>query len=406
MSSSAFKTLSNNTEAKENKSIDEEEQKIQHDSLPLDWTKLSGKAELPPSCRVVFPWDVQPESLEEPNEVKIIGTHGQKITLMGRNLSDMYSPDIKTLILRSHLIGNMEGLRGFANLEVLELYDNSIGKLQDLNNGENGEPGFSLRILDMSYNVIRDMTPVQFCPNLVELYLAQNKIKQISGLKNLSNLRKLDLGANRISVMEPNEISTLTNLEELWLGKNKIKKIQGLEKLTKLLRLDIQSNRLTCVENLTSQIDTLEELYLSGNGIKDEGLSLSSGINQQFKRLNTLDLSKNKLTTTKYFVKVLSSLEDLWISGNFIESFDETQFLSASTKLEVIYLEFNPIASDYEYRKKLKEIIGPSLNQIDSDQIIGQYDEKRFVGNIISTEDKLQQMQEKALSLAKKGCGS
>ena len=42
-------------------------------------------------------------------------------------------------------------------------------------------------------------------------------------------MRKLDLGANRIRVMEG--FADLVNLEELWLGKNKIDEIQGLETL-------------------------------------------------------------------------------------------------------------------------------------------------------------------------------
>ena len=53
----------------------------------------------------------------------------------------------------------------------------------------------------------------------------------MAGLKGLTKLRKIDLGANRIRVMEVEELSGLVNLEELWLGKNKIEKIQGLEKV-------------------------------------------------------------------------------------------------------------------------------------------------------------------------------
>lgn len=54
----------------------------------------------------------------------------------------------------------------------------------------------------------------------------------MAGLKGLSKLRKIDLGANRIRIMEEEELSGLVNLEELWLGKNKIEKIQGLEKVS------------------------------------------------------------------------------------------------------------------------------------------------------------------------------
>jgi protein phosphatase 1 regulatory subunit 7 len=53
----------------------------------------------------------------------------------------------------------------------------------------------------------------------------------MAGLKGLSKLRKIDLGANRIRVMDEEELSGLVSLEELWLGKNKIEEIRGLEKV-------------------------------------------------------------------------------------------------------------------------------------------------------------------------------
>lgn len=61
--------------------------------------------------------------------------------------------------------------------------------------------------------------------------LANNKLKTIQGLSGLTKLKKIDLGANRIRVMDANEFSGLVNLEELWIGKNKIEQIQGLEKV-------------------------------------------------------------------------------------------------------------------------------------------------------------------------------
>jgi Leucine-rich repeat (LRR) protein len=44
------------------------------------------------------------------------------------------------------------------------------------------------------------MSPVAVLPNLEELYLAQNKLRKISGIQEMRHLRILDLGANRIRV--------------------------------------------------------------------------------------------------------------------------------------------------------------------------------------------------------------
>jgi protein phosphatase 1 regulatory subunit 7 len=199
--------------------------------------------------------------------------------------------------------------------------------------------------------------------------IAQNKIKSISGIRNLTRLRKIDLGANRIRVMDEDELSGLVNLEELWLGKNKIERITGLNSLSKLRRLDVQSNRLTRVEGLEGQVHTLEELYLSHNGINDEGASCPGGLSLMFENLNTIDMSRNRLTSTRPFGH-LTSLVDLWISGNDIKTFDDVEDLRRLTNLDSVYLEYNPLDKEFEYRKRLAEMI-PSLTQIDANKIGG-----------------------------------
>lgn len=184
----------------------------------------------------------------------------------------------------------------------------------------------------------------------------------------MSKLRKLDLGANRIRVMEAEELSGLVSLEELWLGKNKIEVLQGIDKLTKLRRLDVQSNRLTIVENLTSQRETLEELYLAHNAITTEGASVATGLAQDFPNLSVLDLSRNRLTTTLPFAHLLS-LDELWLSGNKIDKIEDVQPVGA-LNLDTIYLEYNPVQDDPLYRKRVAETI-PALNQIDATLIGG-----------------------------------
>jgi predicted amino acid dehydrogenase len=66
-------------------------------------------------------------------------------------------------------------------------------------------------------------------------------------------------------------------------------------------------------------------------------------------------------------------------------------------------MEYNPIYEDFEYRKKLKELI-PSLIQIDAN-VIGATGHGSAIARTMTPEAKLQQMkllQEKALERAKK----
>jgi protein phosphatase 1 regulatory subunit 7 len=321
----------------------------------------------------------------------------------------------------------MEGVSKLKHLELLELYDNMIDELNlndltpksssDDDENENGNaekekeennddddddglPARNLRVLDISYNVIRDMNPISQCLNLQELYIAQNKIKSICGIGQLKHLRKIDLGANRIRVMPEEELSGLCNLEELWLGKNKIEHIGGLSKLTKLRRLDVQSNRLTKIENLEGQVDTLEELYLAHNGIDVEGAKCPTGLALPFTQLNTIDMQRNRLTDTSPFAHI-TTLNELWISGNDIKSFEDVEYITTLVELEGIYLEYNPVASDFEYRKRLVEMV-PSLTQIDATMVggIGQHGYVTAGGSGDNLLERMRQVQDKVIQKA------
>jgi protein phosphatase 1 regulatory subunit 7 len=274
-----------------------------------------------------------------------------------------------------------------------------------------------------------------YLPTYTQPDLANNKIKEITGLQGLTKLRKLDLGANRIRSIPLEEFSGLfaETLEELWLGKNKIECIgEGLGKLTKLRCLDVQSNRLTNIEGLEAQQQTLEELYLADNAIDNDGaayfLSSSSSASTllSFPELSTIDMSKNRLTSTKCFGPLLG-LEELWLSSNQIASFEDISSISMSVtaegevsesssapsrKLEGIYLEFNPIAEEFEYRKKLKQII-PTLDTIDGVMIRGGPPSRPGGGCgggggggcappiMLSVEDQLRAYQDKIIARAR-----
>lgn len=110
------------------------------------------------------------------------------------------------------------------------------------------------------------MAPLEYmnAPRLEELYLAQNKISEVHGINQLTSLRILELGSNRIKSIK--NIENLVNLQELWLGRNRITEIAGLGLLKNLKRLSLQSNRITSLRGLES-CTTLEELYISHNGI-------------------------------------------------------------------------------------------------------------------------------------------
>lgn len=208
------------------------------------------------------------------------------------------------------------------------------------------------------------------------------------------------------------ELLNLTLLEELWLGKNKIERISGLSGLASLRRLDVQSNRLTTIDGLldSSVASTLEELYLLHNAITDEGAisgllsssnddTTSSSSSSPFTMLTTLDLSRNRLTCTKPFAE-LTTLEDLWISGNDVKTFNDIDELRLLTNLDSVYLEYNPLDKEFEYRKRLAEMI-PSLTQIDANKIGGN-GWGGYSGGVFDLAERMRLMQDAAIERARK----
>ncbi|KAK4703770.1 protein phosphatase 1 regulatory subunit 7, partial [Phenoliferia sp. Uapishka_3] len=251
-------------------------------------------------------------------------------------------------------------LRGLEKLEELDLYDNRLKSVKGL------EGLVAIKSLDLSFNLIRSIrdlddespdSPFAY-PQLDHLYLIQNKLSKIEGVRHRTGLDYLELGGNRIRTIENLPISA--TLRSLYLGKNKITKMEGLEGLTGLRTLSIQSNRITKIEGLDSLV-ALEELYLSHNGLTELG-GLEKNVN-----LTTLDIANNKIQ--KVDLNALSSLtllEEFWANNNEI---DHLPILSPSTHpaLETLYLEGNPIEKMLAtaYRRKI-HLEMPQLKQIDA----------------------------------------
>lgn len=141
--------------------------------LPMDWTKQGinnnnnkgdGDDDHHVEIAIRYPTDVTDISKDDDLDIIIIGTAGQKITNIGPDFYKYVNPALETLVLRSHLITKMEGLDNLPSIHLLELYDNQINELNCLQSLSQ-----SLIVLDISFNVIRDMKPVEHCIHLEEL---------------------------------------------------------------------------------------------------------------------------------------------------------------------------------------------------------------------------------------------
>jgi protein phosphatase 1 regulatory subunit 7 len=123
----------------------------------------------------------------------------------------------------------------------------------------------------------------------------------------------------------------------------------------------VQHNRLTTLGDGLLHLSLLEELYLAWNAIDSlQGLPNSPC-------LSTVDLSKNQITSLEG-VEQHPSLEELWLSYCQVASFDALAPLTRLPALTCLYLEHNPIAKDYEYRKTVTRLV-PTLQQLDANVV-------------------------------------
>ena len=113
---------------------------------------------------------------------------------------------------------------------------------------------------------IKDISALSSLKNLKHLNLRNNSISDISAIGNLTNLTELDLGSNQISNISA--IGSLTNLTCLMLNDNRIKDISALRNLTKLKSMSLDSNQISDISALRN-LTNLTDLDLSNNPIND-----------------------------------------------------------------------------------------------------------------------------------------
>ncbi|KAH6837727.1 hypothetical protein C2S53_000855 [Perilla frutescens var. hirtella] len=128
----------------------------------------------------------------------------------------------------------------------------------------------SLRSVNLSGNLIVQITPGSLPKGLHVLNLSRNKISTIEGLRELTRLRVLDLSYNRISRIGQG-LSNCTLVKELHLAGNKISMVEGLHRLLKLTVLDLSFNKITTAKafgQLVANYNSLIALNLLGNPIQ------------------------------------------------------------------------------------------------------------------------------------------
>ncbi|XP_058414894.1 leucine-rich repeat-containing protein 23 [Diceros bicornis minor] len=124
-----------------------------------------------------------------------------------------------------------------------------------------------LQIASFAYNQITDTEGISH-PRLSSLDLKGNRIHMVTGLdpQKLISLHTLELRGNQLdSTLGIN----LPKLKNLFLAQNMLKKVEGLENLTNLTTLHLRDNQIETLSGFSKEMKSLQYLNLRGNMLTD-----------------------------------------------------------------------------------------------------------------------------------------
>jgi len=168
--------------------------------------------------------------------------------------------DLTELQATNRGISDLSGIQHCINLQQLWLGGNQIVSLQPLS---------SLTALQHLYlwdNLISSLTPLSGLGNLTILDVAQNHLDSLQPLMSLTSLSELGLEHNLISDLQP--LAALSRLQMLGLSFNAITDLAPLAGLTELHYLSLWSNDIVHLQPLAN-LANLRFLDISANSISD-----------------------------------------------------------------------------------------------------------------------------------------
>ncbi|CAG4930700.1 unnamed protein product [Colias eurytheme] len=237
-----------------------------------------------------------PELFSDTKELKEIYLNNNTITVLAPGLfSDLFQLlvlDLSHNELTSDWI-NTSTFSGLKRLVFLDFSHNRVSKMEialfrDLHN---------LQILKMQDNFIEHIPENVFSSlgNLHTLILSNNRLTNIESYSftGLSALSVLSIDSNRITKIHPHALRNCTSLQDLHINGNRLDEVPiALKEIPQLKTLDLGENLIVSIENASFM--TMQQMYglrLTENNIGN----ISKGVFDKMTSLKILNLSRNKI---------------------------------------------------------------------------------------------------------------
>lgn len=270
-----------------------------------------------------------------------------------------YFTSLETLNLKFNSVSDIKPIEGISTLKVLILGENPISSINLDKLGELTD----LRLYGTNISEI-DLSKT---PKLESLYLQRTKVSKvdltplqsldqalINKCSNLSELKASNLPSlTRLDAVEGNltsfEISDCPSLRELHLNSNKLTSIK-LNNLNMLMRLNVYDNKLTSIE--VSNLPLLMWLFVFDNQISSIDLSANVAL-REFRASNN-PLTEVNLSTNENLVALelenMSKMKTLNIKNGYYDEYSEYLIVDGNTALEKVITD---PGAEFELVKKL-----------------------------------------------------
>ena len=194
----------------------------------------------------------------------------------------------------------------------------SLGLLH-LDNAVTSDRFQNINRINLENNRLTDVAALGSLPRLVRLELRNNRINSSFGRSgHFRKLKVLDLSSNCISSLSALSLGSCHELTCLFLCDNFLTRLDGINQLKSLSVLKVDKNRLNRIESNTFD-----------------------GCN-----LRVLSLCRNAFRTLKHLAKLVS-VRELHLDENSLSDLEEISWLKFLTRLRVLSLAGNSVASEY-----------------------------------------------------------
>ena len=216
--------------------------------------------------------------------------------------------------------------------------------------------------ISLKGNLIHDITPLTQIPNLRELNVSENKIREIGQLK-FPKLRVLNMSGNEIKYVQSIKAPKLKVLD---LSQNLLFIIApyAFQKCKKLEKLNLSNNQFKAFkEKVFTGLDSLIDLNVSSNQLTE----LAYAFDKNGMTIKRIDLSENPLQTVQG-IENLHELVACDIHGTKIETPQDLQPMIELKNLKALLAYETPMMDLEDSRLELIFNID-TLEEIDEEPI-------------------------------------